>query len=158
MVKKKEVVSRQDDPHDIRLETRLWLRILRIHGNIFAALNRALKNEVGLSLARFDVLAQLDHYPEGISLGELSKHLQVTGGNLSGLVKSLEADAYIVREMSAVDRRSFLVAITDKGRSVFEQALTVHRRELSDAFGAVDRALLLKCLEDMNRLQEEIRG
>ena len=40
-------------------ETRFWLQLLSLHGELFAALNAAMIAELGLSLAKFDALAQL---------------------------------------------------------------------------------------------------
>lgn len=120
-----------------RSETRTWLRILSLHGRIFSALNRTLNATVGLSLAKFDVLAQLEQHPEGITLGALSERLQVTGGNVSGLIQRLLADDLIVKQMSQTDRRSFLVGLSPKGAIVFREACEVHRAKLEQLFAAV---------------------
>lgn len=120
-----------------RAETRTWLRILGLHGRIFSALNRSLNATFGLSLAKFDVLAQLDQHPEGITLGLLSERLQVTGGNVSGLVQRLLADDLIVKQMSETDRRSFLVRLSPKGERVFREACEIHRAKLEELFAKV---------------------
>lgn len=120
-----------------RGETRAWLKILSIHNLMFASLNRALSTTLGLSLAKFDVLAQLDQHPDGISLGFLSERLQVTGGNVSGLVQRLLADDLIIKQMSDTDRRSFLVRLSPKGESVFREACEIHRKKLEQLFAKV---------------------
>src|SRR5258708_7931623 len=108
-------------------ETRLWLQILSLHGDIFSSLNAVLNAEFGLSVAKFDVLAQLDRYKEGLALGQLSQNLKVSGGNVSGLVQRLLADALISKEMSREDRRSFIVRLTPKGEALFKKAVAVHK-------------------------------
>ena len=113
-----------------QIETRFWLQLLSLHGELFASLNAMLNSEFGLSLAKFDVLAQLDRTSDGLALGQLSQNLKVTGGNVSGLVQRLLADDLISREMSSEDRRSFIVRLTPKGEALFRKAADIHKKHL----------------------------
>lgn len=140
------------------VQTRVWLRILSLYGEVFARLNRVLTAEAGVSLAKFDVLAQLDRFDDGLSLGRLSQNLKVTGGNVSGLVQRLLADGLITREMSRRDRRSFVVRLTPKGVSVFAAARAAHQRELSDCFEDMPAADLDIVLEALNGLAAQVHG
>lgn len=72
-------------------------------------------SEHGLSVAKFELLAQIERYPEGVSLGMISSNLKVTSGNVAGLVRRLLADALITKKMSQEDRRSFIVKFTPEG-------------------------------------------
>lgn len=139
-----------------KVETRLWLRMLSLHGEVFARLNRALAAELGLSVAKFDALAQLDRFRDGLSLGQLSRNLRVTGGNVSGLVQRLSADGLITREMSSEDRRSFVVRLTPKGASVFEAARRVHQRELDGCFSGAPAEALDTALGALNALSSHM--
>ena len=67
-------------------ETRVWLQVLSLHGTVFSSLNGVLGAKLRLSVAKFDVLAQLYRYPDGLPLGQLSRNLKVSGGNITGLV------------------------------------------------------------------------
>ncbi|WP_298873843.1 MarR family transcriptional regulator [uncultured Bradyrhizobium sp.] len=120
-----------------QIETRLWLQLLSLHSELFASLNSMLNSEFGLSLAKFDVLAQLDRYREGLALGQLSQNLKVSGGNVSGLVQRLLADDLISREMSSEDRRSFIVRLTPKGEALFRKAAEIHKKHLAKRFESV---------------------
>src|SRR5262245_44725762 len=80
-------------------ETRVWLEILSLHGAVCSSLNAVLGAKLGLSLAKFDVLAQLYRYPQGLALGQLSRNLKVSGGNVSGLVQRLLTDALISKSI-----------------------------------------------------------
>ena len=42
-----------------KAETRLWLQVLNVHRLIYGDLNSALSEKYGLSIPKFDVLAQL---------------------------------------------------------------------------------------------------
>ncbi len=95
-----------------QIETRLWLQLLSLHGELFASLNAMLNSEFGLSLAKFDVLAQLDRYRDGLALGQLSQNLKVTGGNVSGLVDRLVQAGLVERRAIVGDRRSYAMHLT----------------------------------------------
>lgn len=140
-----------------QIETRLWLQLLSLHGEIFASLNSMLSSEFGLSLAKFDVLAQLDRYPDGLALGQLSQNLKVSGGNVSGLVQRLLADDLISKAMSSEDRRSFIVRLTPKGAALFRKAADIHKRHLSKRLENIPAQELDGALAVLRSLSQKIR-
>lgn len=140
-----------------QVETRLWLQLLSLHGELFASLNAMLSSEFGLSLAKFDVLAQLDRYPEGLALGQLSQNLKVSGGNVSGLVQRLLADDLISKAMSSEDRRSFIVRLTPKGAALFRKAADIHKRHLSKRLENIPPQELDSALNVLRSLSQKIR-
>ncbi len=117
-------------------ETRLWLQVLNLHRIVYADLNTALSERFGLSVPKFDVLSHLHRYPEGLAMGELSRKLKVSNGNVSGLIARLGKDGYLHKEMTKDDRRSFRARLTDHGRRVFEEALDVHRQVVAAAMAS----------------------
>lgn len=138
-------------------ETRLWLQLLSLHGELFASLNSVLSSEFGLSLAKFDVLAQLDRYPDGLALGQLSQNLKVSGGNVSGLVQRLLADDLISKAMSSEDRRSFIVRLTPKGAVLFRKAADIHKQHLSRRLENISAQELDSALAVLRSLSSKIR-
>ena len=139
-----------------QIETRLWLQLLSLHGELFASLNSMLSSEFGLSLAKFDVLAQLDRYRDGMALGQLSQNLKVSGGNVSGLVQRLLADDLISKEMSSEDRRSFIVRLTPKGEALFRKAADVHKRHLSERLESISAPELETALSVLRSLSSKL--
>ena len=139
-------------------ETRIWVRVLTVHGTIYSRLNRALLDQFGISVAKVDVLAQLDRFGDDLSQGELSRHLKVTGGNVTGLVQRLVADGLITREMSATDRRSFVVSLTPKGRTVFRAARDMHDRLLREWFGGLAAGDLEAALASLSVLCAQVQA
>src|SRR5262249_25013087 len=125
---------------------------------LFASLNSKLSLEFGLSLAKFDVLAQLDRYPGGLALGQLSHNLKVSGGNVSGLVQRLLADDLISKEMSSEDRRSFIVRLTSKGEALFRKAADVHKTHLSKRLEIVSAKELDTALTVLRSLSSKIQA
>lgn len=136
------------------METRVWQTVLEMHGEVFTRLNRALGREFGITLAKFDVLAQLYRFPDGLTQGTLSCHLKVTGGNVTGLVRRLAADGLITREMSASDRRAFIVRLTPQGGSLYNAARDHHDALLREWFSPIateDIHRALQCLSGLTR-------
>ncbi|MEP6785985.1 MAG: MarR family transcriptional regulator [Sphingomonadales bacterium] len=108
------------------IETQAWITLLDLHGELFSRLNRTLVREFSITLAKFDVLAQLYRNPDGLTQGILSRQLKVTGGNVTGLVRRLVADGLIDREMSSIDRRAFIVRPTARGSALYVAARARH--------------------------------
>src|SRR5262245_64998395 len=74
------------------IEIRIWLRLLSSARVIENVLNSRLRREFGSSLARFDVLAQLDRFEHGLIMTELSRHLLVSNGAVTGIIERLAAE------------------------------------------------------------------
>ena len=75
------------------IETGVWLRLLSCTNIILRHLRRNLKDAYALTMPRFDLLAQVARPPLGPSLGELSRRLLVTKGNITDIVARLEQQA-----------------------------------------------------------------
>ena len=76
-------------PADHKTELRLWLRLLTCTTLIESEVRRRLREEFDITLPRFDLMAQLDRAPDGMTLGELSQRMMVSNGNITGLVERL---------------------------------------------------------------------
>lgn len=139
-------------------ETRLWLGVLDVHSFVYPELNRQLKERTGISVSKFDVLAQLERYPEGLSMGELSARLKVSNGNVSGLVNRLRKDKLVDRSMSAGDRRSFVAVLTPEGRQRFEEAAAVHAKVLAKCFSHLDADSLAETIAMLKSIIKKPSG
>jgi DNA-binding MarR family transcriptional regulator len=106
-------------PGDHKDELRLWLRIFTCKMVIEGEVRRRLRDAFGVTLPRFDLMAQLDRVPNAMTLGELSRRMMVTNGNVTGLVDRLVAQRLVERRPSPRDRRSQLVSLTAEGRRAF---------------------------------------
>ncbi|MBU0555001.1 MAG: MarR family transcriptional regulator [Alphaproteobacteria bacterium] len=137
-------------------ETEAWHAVLAIHGAVFSRLNKALNREFSITLAKYDVLAQLYCAPEGLTQSDLSRQLKVTDGNVTGLVRRLIADGLISREISASDRRAFVVQLTEQGRSAYLSARERHDELLARYFGAVGADRLRETRNMLNRLLQAV--
>ncbi len=133
--------SRVLDDHHQALK--LWLRLLACTTRVENVIRQRLRSEFGTTLPRFDLMAQLDREPGGLSMGELSARMMVTGGNVTGIVDPLEAEGLVVREDHPTDRRAFLVRLTPAGRRQFRRMAAVHETwivELFDGWSPAQKA------------------
>lgn len=121
-----------------RAALKLWLRMLSCTTQIEAEIRRRLRAGFGISLARFDYLAQLHRRPDGLRMRDLSRSLMVTGGNVTGLTDELERDGLVVRESSPTDGRSWIVRLTPQGRRSFEAMAHAHEGWILELFAGLD--------------------
>jgi DNA-binding MarR family transcriptional regulator len=124
--------------HDDHAALKLWLRMLASTTQIEAEIRRRLRERFGISLARFDYMAQLHRYRDGLKMRELSRYLMVTGGNVTGLTDDLAKEGMVVRESSPDDRRAWIVRLTAKGRRHFETMARVHEGWILELFAGLD--------------------
>jgi DNA-binding MarR family transcriptional regulator len=122
-------------PEHHREELRLWLRLLTCTTLIEGEVRRRLRAEFDVTLPRFDLMAQLDRAPGGMTLSDLSKRMMVTNGNVTGLVDRLVALGLVARRTSERDRRSQLVTLTAAGRADFRAMAAAHEDWIDELLG-----------------------
>ena len=111
---------------DHHASLRLWLRLLSATTRIEDTIRQRLREQFGITLPRFDLMAQLEREPQGLSMSELSRRMMVTGGNVTAIVDQLEKEQLVQRQTQIGDRRSFTVSLTDAGRSAFAAMALAH--------------------------------
>jgi DNA-binding MarR family transcriptional regulator len=121
------------------IETGVWLRLLSCTNIILRHLRRNLKDAFALTMPRFDLLAQVARPPLGPSLGELSRKLLVTKGNITDIVARLEAVELIERRRDDADGRIQYVFLTSSGRKLLDEILPVHDKWLTDLMQELSR-------------------
>jgi DNA-binding MarR family transcriptional regulator len=124
-------------PGDHQAELRLWLRLLTCTTLIEGEVRRRLRDNFGVTLPRFDLLAQLDKTPGGMTLGQLSSRMMVSNGNVTGLAERLVAQGLLDRKPSASDRRAQIVTLTAEGRRAFRAMARAHERWIADLFAGL---------------------
>lgn len=135
---------------------KLWLRLLACTTEIQDEIRRRLRAEFSISLGRFDYLAQLYRYPEGLRMRDLSRHLMVTGGNVTGLTVELEREGLVARRSSASDRRTWIVSLTPRGRASFSAMAGQHARWLQQMFGGLDEHTLARLHAHLGELRARL--
>ena len=119
---------------DQHASLRLWLRLLSCTTRVEDKIRQKLRESFDITLPRFDLMAQLERHPDGLSMGELSRRMMVTGGNITTIVDQLEKEKLVLREVGANDRRSFTVKLTQAGKDAFTNMAIAHEAWVADMF------------------------
>src|SRR5215813_8452561 len=82
-------------------ELRLWLRLLACTTLIEGTVRSRLRERFDVTLPRFDLMAQLDRAPDGMTLSDVSKRMMVSNGNVTGLVERLVESGHLDRRRAA---------------------------------------------------------
>ena len=132
---------------------RVWLRLLRAPTIIEKRIRAYLKAEFDSTLPRFDVLSALYRESAPITMSQLTDHLLVSNGNLTGLVNRLVEDGLIQRESDPDDRRAQRVILTPAGRAAFREMAEKHEALIDSLFAAMsdeDMDTLLRLTTTLN--------
>jgi DNA-binding MarR family transcriptional regulator len=117
---------------------RVWLRLLACSSLVERQVRSRLREEFGITLPRFDVLAQLEAASRddvrGLTMSELSRRLMVTNGNLTGLIERLVQEGLVNRAASATDRRTQIVHLSAAGRRALHAMAPRHERWIDEMF------------------------
>jgi DNA-binding MarR family transcriptional regulator len=102
-------------------------RVLRIEHLANTEMRRTLRR-FGLDLGGFDVLATLRRSgaPYQLTPTQLHEDLVLTSGAVTHRVDALERAELVVRVPDPKDRRSVLVGLTVKGRSIIDDAIRTY--------------------------------
>ena len=119
---------------DHHASLRLWLRLLSATTRIEDTIRQRLREQFGITLPRFDLMAQLEREPEGLSMGELSRRMMVTGGNVTTIVDQLEKEQLVQRQNLPGDRRAWRVSLTPEGRQAFAAMAQAHEGWVVELF------------------------
>ena len=143
---------------DDKLELRLWLRLLTCANLIEGRVRGELRTRFDTTLPRFDLLAQLDRSPQGLSMGELSARMMVSNGNITGLTDRLVEEGLVKRTPSARDRRSSHVSLTPAGKKAFDAMTPEHEQWVDDMMADLSRQEMQQLFQLLGRLKTSVLG
>ncbi|MBS0529796.1 MAG: MarR family transcriptional regulator, partial [Proteobacteria bacterium] len=126
-----KAAEHSDDHGD---ELRLWLRLLTCTTLIEGEVRGRLRERFDVTLPRFDLMAQLDKVPDGMTLSDISKRMMVSNGNITGLVERLVQSGHVDRRTSESDRRVQVIRLTKSGRVEFRKMAAEHEIWIADMF------------------------
>lgn len=87
----------------------------------------------GLTTAQFGVLEAL--YNKGdLRICEIIEKILTTSGNITVVIKNLEKDGLVKKNLDPKDKRSTIISITDKGKEIIEDILPNHLENISEIF------------------------
>jgi len=144
-----ETLTGPDDHDDLRL----WLRLLTCCNLIEGDIRGRLRTEYETTLPRFDLMAQLHRAPEGMKMSELSRHMMVTNGNITGITDQLEKEGLVQRNKVLTDRRSSLIKLTAKGKRTFKKMADSHEQWIQDLLSGLSEKSRKSLFEALGELK-----
>ena len=135
---------------------RVWLQLLTLTTLIEKRIRKNLLAEFATTLPRFDVLASLDRASGKLTMGELSRRLLVSKGNVTGIVSELERQGLVRRERDAYDRRTHYLELTPKGLKHFRELAAAHRAWVAKLFARAGDRRLQRLLKDLSRVKTAV--
>ena len=140
---------------DSALDLRVWVRLLECAKIIEKRLRRNFEEFFDTTLPRFDILAMLERAPEGLRMGELSRALLVSNGNVTAIVRQLQEQGLVASRTDPDDGRSAIVSLTKAGQARFEVLADAHHQWVRDAlkeFPDSEQRELLRLLSRLKTL------
>lgn len=145
-------------PHDHGGDLRLWLRLLTCTTLVEAEVRRRLRKEFRFTLPRFDLLAQLERAEDGMVLGEVSRRMMVSPGNMTDLVERLVESGHVSRTPSPTDRRVQIVALTPFGRTAFRAMADRHGEWIGELFAGVAPEAGATLMRELDAVKRSVRS
>jgi len=137
-----------------------WMALGRTYPRYWNFLETEMRREHGLSMSRYDVLAQLDLAGGRLGLSELATRIWLSPSGLSKLLDRMAASGLIVREPDPSDARSWFARLTPRGRSLVRRARATHHARLASTFGSSlsdrDLAELVRAMQRLSASLEKL--
>ena len=150
--------------HESRVEqgdhkaVRLWLRLLTCTNLIERHLRGQLRREFDITLPRFDLMAQLARESEGLTMGDLSQRMMVSGGNVSGIAAQLEGEGLISRKPVPGNRRAFCVTLTRSGQKRFAEMAEAHEAWMTECLGQLSGVDCEQMMAVLKKIKTDVGG
>ena len=145
-------------PEDHGNELRLWLRLLTCTTQIEGEVRSRLRERFDVTLPRFDLMAQLDKVPDGMTLSDVSKRMMVSNGNVTGLVERLVQSGHIKRSSLPNDRRVQIVKLTAKGQSNFNRVASAHEEWVAEFFARLSPKDIDGLIQALGKLKDSVKS
>ena len=144
--------------HDGHDDIRLWLRLLYCASHIESIMQSRIMSAFGISLARFDLMAQLERAGGGLTMSEVSRRMMVSNGATTSLVDKLVEDGLVQREAHPEDRRTTLLHLTEQGRARFLAMAREHEKWIIQLLAGMDGAAKQRLLNGLGTLKQHLEN
>jgi DNA-binding MarR family transcriptional regulator len=130
-----------------------WLALIRTHARLWDHVEAQLRRDHGLTIARYDVLANLESEGGRLGLTELASAIVLSPSGLSKLLDRMASSGLVRREPDPADARSSFAQITPRGRRLVNDARRSHHALLQRRFGD---ALTNRDVADLTRIMTRV--
>lgn len=112
-----------------------YLKLMRAAESITARAHRHLSS-VGLTVSQFGVMEALYHLGPR-SQKEIGQKILRSSGNMTMVIDNLEKRGLVRRERNSVDRRYFIVHLTDEGNNLISRIFPHHAALITSEMGVL---------------------
>ena len=137
-------------------DIRLWLRLLYCASHIESIVQSRIMTDFGISLARFDLMSQLERVGGGLTMSEVSRRMMVSNGATTSLVDRLVEDGLVKREDHPDDRRTTLLHLTKEGRDRFLAMAAEHEQWIISLLTGLDASAKQTLLSGLGALKHHL--
>jgi DNA-binding MarR family transcriptional regulator len=122
-------------------EMATWLPLIRLIYLLPQALDRQLREEMGISHTWYSMLATLSAAPDRtLSMGELARLSMASPSRLTHAIDTMETRGWVERRPCPTDKRSQYAILTDEGFAALEAIAPSHVAEVRRlVFDRLDR-------------------
>ena len=103
----------------------LGLLVSMIHRTRMMYLNDRMKN-LDITAGQFPFIVVLSH-EEGITQDELAAHFHIDKGTVARALRKLEDKKYLFRKVDALNRRRYLIYLTEKGKEAVPKIISIDK-------------------------------
>jgi len=110
----------------------------------------------GLTPSQFGVLEVLYH-KGNLRIADIIQKMLSTGGNMTVIIDNLEKDGLINRYQAVDDKRSTIVSLTEKGKTLIESIFPIHLENINHIFSVLDedeKTTLIKIMKKLGGVLE----
>ena len=111
-----------------------------------------------LTIPQFDVMSVIDQLHHRAMPKEIAEHLVVTRGNITGLLKRLEARGLVESRVHESDGRARICSLTSEGQKLLGRARTAARRFIHTQLEPFTDADLERSHKLMNRMARQLES
>lgn len=141
--------ERKSTAVDLSLESFVPYRLVVLARDVSRALASVYSKRFGLSIAEWRILAALAHFGS-MPAGLVAERSSLDKPKVTRAVQRLAARKLVTRRTIAADRRAVEIALTPKGREIFEAAASLAiawERDMLAALDAGDQSALGRILD-----------
>jgi len=106
-------------------EIPLGLLVSMIHRTRMMYLNDKMK-DMDITAGQFPFIVVLSH-EEGITQEELAAHFHIDKGTVARALRKLEDKEYLFRKVDSLNRRRYLIYLTEKGRRTVPKIISIDK-------------------------------
>ena len=107
-----------------------YVKLMRATESLTARVHRNL-SLAGLTVSQFGVIEALFHLGP-LSQNEIGQKILRSSGNITMVIDNLEKRQLVKRERNQVDRRSFIIHLTDAGQKLISDIFPSHAKLIAD--------------------------